>query len=116
MVRLKHDSGSSTVLKSAQILGPLSPLEFDDDGYAELDDEGLASSVVALHPHVERARDNNESDDVDAEAFVDRVPQDDVIADIESGEYDAHLNAIEAAETDGKDRIGVQQAIEERRD
>lgn len=55
MVRLEHDSGEAAVLKSAQILGPRSPLEFDSDGFAELDDEELASSVVGLHPHVELA-------------------------------------------------------------
>lgn len=52
----------------------------------------------------------------DAAVFVDRVPQDDVIADIESGEYDAHLDAIEAAETEGKERNGVLDTIDARRE
>lgn len=51
----------------------------------------------------------------DAAAFVNRVPQDDVIDDIESGEYDAQLDVIEAAEKEGRNRNGVLDAINAQR-
>lgn len=51
-----------------------------------------------------------------AEAFVDRTPMDDVIADLESGQYDDNLDAIEQAESDGRDRDGVHEAIDARRE
>lgn len=50
--------------------------------------------------------------DFDAAVFVARTPMEDVVEDIESGDYDEHLDEIEEA----ADRQGVQDAIAERRD
>ncbi len=57
----------------------------------------------------------SDGDGFDAEAFVDRSPMDDVIEDIEAGGADEYLDAVQAAEEDGRDRVGVQDAIGERR-
>lgn len=55
--------------------------------------------------------DQDESEEFDAAAFVDRTPMDDVIDDIHSGDVDEHLDAIgEAA-----DRVGIDDAVGERR-
>ena len=48
----------------------------------------------------------------DAAGFVNRTPMDDVVDDIESGDYDDHLEAIKEA----ADREGVQDAVSERRE
>ena len=55
--------------------------------------------------------DVEDGDDFDAAAFADRTPMGDVVADIESGGYDEHLEAIAAAESEGRDRQGVSDAI-----
>lgn len=62
------------------------------------------------------ASDDNDGDEFDAGAFVDRTPMSEVVSDIESGDYDDRLDAIEAAEADGRDREGVADAIEARRE
>lgn len=122
-VRLAHDSGGPAVLKSAQVLGDDSPLEFDENGYAWVDDEEVAQKVAALHKHVtvepavaeptsDEVEDEEEPAEFDAAAFVDRTPMSDVVEDLESGDYDAHLDAIEEV----ADRQGVQDAIEHRRE
>lgn len=59
--------------------------------------------------------ESGESSEFNAAAFVNRVPQDDVIDDIESGEYDAQLDVIEAAEKEGRNRNGVLDAIDAQR-
>jgi len=116
---LKHDSGGPAELHNQQVLGEDSPLEFDEDGYAEVGDPVVAEKLLAMHRHIERGGHGPETDgaeepdaeeDFDAEAFVDRTPMEDVVADIESGDYDEHLEAIESA----ADRQGVQDAIDER--
>jgi hypothetical protein len=121
---LRHDSHGPATLKNAQILGSDSPLEFDEDGYAEVDDDD-GRQLVAMHTHVERATPpghgevDSEPDAVeafDAEAFVDRTPMAEVVDDIESGDVDAHLDAIESAEAGHRDREGVADAIAERRE
>lgn len=48
--------------------------------------------------------------------FVSRTPMSRVIEDIESGDYDDHLDDIHNAETYEKNRNGVKEAIMERRD
>lgn len=55
-------------------------------------------------------------DDFDADAFVDRnVPP--IAEDLETGDYDDHLDAIEDAErADGSPRNGVLEAIDARTD
>lgn len=102
--------------------GLVEPLQFED-GYADVDDEDQAAQIVARHKHIHFPRQHPDaspessdpSSEFDAESFVDRIPMSDVIDDIESGVVDHRLDAIEAAESAGKDRIGVQEAIDERR-
>lgn len=61
------------------------------------------------------AEESTDDSEFDAEAFVDRnVPP--VAEDLDTGDYDDHLEAIEAAESaDGSPRNGVVEAIEARR-
>lgn len=114
MPYLKHESGEATELRNSQILGDQSPLEFDDDGYAFVEDSVVADKLLAMHRHIERGGRGPEgsSDDFDAAEFVGRTPMDDVVDDIESGDYDEHLEAIKEA----ADREGVQDAVDERRE
>jgi len=114
---LQHNSGEAAELRNGQVLGDESPLEFNENGLAEIDDE-RGAKLLAMHRHISRARSPSDGDDeggggddFDAAAFVDRTPMDGVVADIESGEYDAHLDAIEAEAS----RQGVLEVIGERR-
>jgi hypothetical protein len=131
MPYLKNDSGESAEVRNQQVLGDDSPLEFDEDGYAYVEDSAVADKLLAMHRHIERGGKgpagsaSTETDDdaegdstheFDAEAFVDRTPMSDVVADLESGGYDDHLDAIKAAEEAGRDRDGVATAIENRRE
>lgn len=121
MVWIRHASHGQTVIKNSQALGPESPLETDADGYAQVADEAAAELLATLDPNVELAsapapddepgNEDSADDEFDAEAFVDRTPMSDVIDDLESGAYDEHLDAIEAA----AERVGVQDAIDARR-
>lgn len=54
MPYLKHESGEATELRNSQILGDDSPLEFDEDGYAFVEDPVLADKLLAMHRHIER--------------------------------------------------------------
>lgn len=102
--------------------GLVEPLHFEE-GFADVDGEDQAAQIVARHQHIHFPRQHpdaspgssDSSSEFDAESFVSRIPMSDVIDDIESGDYDAQLDAIEAAESAGKDRIGVQESINERR-
>lgn len=49
MVRLKHECGKRTTVKSRQVLGDLSPLEFNSDGYAVVEDDAIASQLAGMH-------------------------------------------------------------------
>lgn len=133
------DLGDEPYLYAAQELGNESPLEFYD-GHALVQNEAAAEDLVTRrstihyagqHPdadpgYFDETDDGDESDededeaedaeDFDAAAFVDRTPMGVVVEDIESGEYDEYLDAIEAAEADGPDREGVSDAINERRE
>jgi hypothetical protein len=114
---LKHDSDGAAELRNQQVLGDDSPLEFDEDGYAEVDD-AVGEKLLAMHRHIQRGGhgpdngDETDGDGFEAEAFVDRTPMDDVVDDIESGEYDDHLDAI----ADAADRQGVLDAVDDRRE
>jgi len=113
MVWIRHESGEQTVIKNGQALGPESPLETDEAGLAEVEDEDRAALLTTLDPNVVRTSEPDTDDDqFDAAVFVDRTPMDDVIADIESGDVDDHLEAIKEA----ADREGVQDAVSERRE
>jgi len=118
---LIHDSGEATTLKNGQILGDESPVEFDEDGRAGPLEDDIAEKLAAMDRHVElgeRVRpDQGEDADsseaqFDAAEFVDRTPMEDVIGDIESGDYDEHLDAIEEEAS----RDGVEDAVDERRE
>lgn len=109
---IRHDSHEQTTIKNRQALGPESPLETDDDGCAEVDDEEAAELLAALDAHVTYNPARAGSEQFDAAAFVDRTPMDAVISDIRSGDYDEHLDAIDAEAS----RQGVQDAIDARRD
>jgi len=119
MAWIRHDSGKAAVIKCQQVLGADSPLETDDEGYAEVGDDA-ADQLVALHTHLDHSGPPTDSDGdgdaaadtFDAAAFVDRTPMSAVVADIESGGYDEHLGDIK----DAADRQGVQDAVDERRE
>jgi hypothetical protein len=116
MVWIRHPSGEQTTIKNGQALGPESPLETDENGHAEVDEEERADLLATLDPNVETLSSPPETDDgpeeFDAESFVDRTPMSEVVEDLETGDYDDHLDEIEAT----ADRVGVQDAIDERRD
>jgi len=129
MAYIRHDSHGETVIKSGQILGEASPLETDSDGYAEVEDEETATRLAAVHRHVTAASPRPDTsdaadeddadgadDEFDATAFVDRTPVSEVADEIASGEFDAHLDAIEAAEEDSRGRMTVYDAIANRRE
>jgi hypothetical protein len=101
-------------------LAPDGALRFDD-GVATVADQAQAEAIADRYAAVvyagagdevdEGAAGTDEEDAFDAAAFVDRTPMEDVVQDIESGEYDEHLDAIETA----AERNGVQDAIDGRR-
>lgn len=122
MAYIRHDSHSQVIIKNRQALGAASPLETDDDGYAEVEDDETATLLAAIDRNVSVSSappDDNTDDgdgEFDAAGFVDRTPMETVIVDIESGEYDEYLDEIASAERDGRDRTGVADAISERQE
>lgn len=118
------------------ILGDESPLEFED-GHAIVEDDEAAQLLIRRVTPIQpgdqsflndrenegselesvpesEGDEDGQSEDFDAEAFVGRNAGKQV-ADIESGEYDEHLDAIEAANEAANDYNTVQDAIDERR-
>lgn len=113
-----------------QIVGAANtPLSFTDGGYLELEDDDLAEElalrkrhihVAANHPDADSSEASTSDEGADGDAdeafdpfeFVDRTPMDDIIEDLQSGEYDDRLDAIE----DAADRQGVLNTIDERRE
>ena len=85
--------------------------ESDEDEDEEIE---LEEDELALSTEVDDEGDD-EDEEFDAEAFVDRTPQKEVIVDLETGEYDEYLDEIETAEAENHDRRGVERALEERR-
>jgi len=75
-------------------------------------DHSAADDGGAGHEDDVDEDDVDEDGAFDAAAFVDRTPMEAVVEDIESGEVDAHLEEIAAA----ADRVGVQDAVESRRE
>jgi len=111
---LKHESGSSAELRNQQVLGDDSPLVFDEEGYAEVDD-ARGEKLLTMHRHIEPGGHGPETggaDEFDAGTFVDRTPMSDVVEDIETGEYDDHLDAI----ADEASRQGVLDAVDARQE
>lgn len=96
------------------------------DGQVEVDDYDTAAALVERYSVVEwpdgdpgapddagdEEPESEDDSEFDAEAFAGRTPMSKVVDDLETGEYDDHLDAIEAA----ADRVGVQDAIDERRE
>lgn len=109
MAWIRHDSHGETTIKCRQALGSASPLATDAEGYAEVVDEETATTLAALDAHVQVA--DGPPAEFDAADFVDRTPMEDVITDIEAGDADGHLDAVEAEAS----RQGVREAIEARR-
>lgn len=126
----KHRSGKvnvvfgSTYSSSSEGIWPIDadahvdPEDVEPLAVDETEDAGepIAEDDVDDSTDEEDVDDEPDNDDFDAEWFVDRTPQDEVVADIETGEYDDVLDAIEAAEEAGRDRNGVADAIEARRE
>lgn len=126
MVRLAHDSGGAVDLKCRQVLGDDSPLAFDDDGYAWVDDDDVAERIAALHTHVTvepaaPAPDADDEDDGAGMGYEERIAMAEglanmswqhAVATIENGDADEYLDELEGAD----DRDSVLEAIAERRD
>jgi len=118
--RLGHDLDDDPELYAGHVLDEV-PLSFED-GEAIVDDRETARALARRHTHIHIiGAVQDDSDDVDGDGgeesfdageFVDRTPMSEVVEDIKSGDYDAHLEAIsEVAE-----REGVQNAVDERRE
>lgn len=76
----------------------------------------LLNDPEALEEHLAYERPDEDEEDEDAvaaEQFVDRTV-DEVTADLDTGEFDEHLDAIRAAEEDGEDRVTVTDALDDR--
>lgn len=99
----------------------------ETDEYVSLDDDvddEVAERLTDRYDPVTRAdeadtaeeedeeEEEGEEEEFDATEFVDRTPMDDVVEDVENGEADDHLDAVE----DAAEREGVQDAVEARRD
>lgn len=111
-----------------RVAGP--QFRYDYDWYEHGDELDVPPETLEQYPRrLERVEDEPDADGdegsdtgdetptaLDVGAFVDRTPMEDVIADIESGEYDDHLDGIQSAEADGRGRKGVLDAIQARRE
>jgi hypothetical protein len=111
------------VRSTSQLGQSLLPGDADEHGTFDgevlvVDDGDEAAALVERHPNIHWAdgepsvSGDGGAEDFDVAAFVDRTPMDDVVADIKSGEYDAHLDAIEAEAS----RQGVLDTIDGRRE
>jgi len=63
-----------------------------------------------------RRVDGETGGDFVAHEFVSRTPVADVASDIRAGEADGHLDQVEQAERNGRDRKTVYEAVDERRE
>ncbi|WP_226041572.1 hypothetical protein [Natrinema sp. DC36] len=91
MPYLKHESGEATELRNSQILGDNSPLEFDEDGYAFVEDPTVADKLLAMHRHIERGgrgpEASSDEDEAESESGTE-VPPTDSDPDREGVTYD----------------------------
>lgn len=87
----------------------------DRRGWVCLDDSGEGETGASDSAPDDDVPDDSAtaSADFDASAFVDRTPMGDVISDLESGDYDEHLAEIRVAETQGRDRKGVHEVLDD---
>ncbi|WP_255170104.1 hypothetical protein [Natrononativus amylolyticus] len=93
--------------------GDTASVDADDAEY--LVDEAGYFEYVDDQDTVDTDTESADEPGADSTAFVDRTPMTDIIDDIAAGDADDHLDAIETAERNGRDRNGVVNAIEERR-
>lgn len=116
--RLGHDLDDDPELYAGHVLDEV-PLVFED-GEAVVEDRETARALARRHRHIhiigavqdtESADDDAGDEQFDAEAFVDRTPMSDVVEDIEAGDYDDHLKAIDVV----AEREGVKDAVDARR-
>jgi hypothetical protein len=129
-VRLERDSEFTGELSLG--LAEDGVLEFDD-GRAVVADEAQAEAIADRYAAIEYpesdanadsdedsveddGEEKEEEEGFDAALFVDRTPMDNVVEDIESGDYDDHLDAIAAAEREGRNRQGVADGVDARRE
>ena len=127
---LKHESGEATELRNSQVLGDDSPLEFDEDGYAEVDDE-RGRKLLTMHRHIERGGhgppgsgddaygDAADVDDLDGEsATLPFNPEAKTIAEIEDEIADiddaAAVRALKNLEAEQQDRSGAEDVFDDR--
>ncbi|OYR79333.1 hypothetical protein DJ84_18435 [Halorubrum ezzemoulense] len=124
---LKHESGEATELRNSQVLGDNSPLEFDEDGYAEVDDQ-RGSMLLTMHRHIERgghgppgAGDDEEDDvdDLDGESgTLPFNPDAKTIAGIETEIADIDdvtaVRALKNLEAEQQDRSGAEDVFDDR--
>lgn len=127
MTWIRHASGEQTVIKNGQALGPESPLETDDDGYARVEDDDAASLLATLDPNVDVVSQPPEGDDEPAVESPPVDPSDltvdELEAALEDDDYDWNqpaLHGLREAEVDGKNRETaldtIDAALDERRE
>jgi len=124
---LRHESGEATELHNSQVLGDDSPLAFDEDGYAEVDDQ-RGQMLLTMHRHIERGGhgppDAADSDDVDVEDLdgesgtLPLNPEDYTIDDLETEVADiedpAAVRALKNLEAEQEDRSGAEDVFDDR--
>ncbi|WP_135827304.1 hypothetical protein [Halorussus halobius] len=124
MPYIKHESGEATELRNSQILGDQSPLEFDEDGYAFVEDPAVADKLLAMHRHIERGGRGPE----DSDANVDRTdgesetppfnPESHTLGELDEKlddvDDEAALVALRNLEEEQKNRAGATEAIDAR--
>jgi|AntDeeMetageno51_2_1112566.scaffolds.fasta_scaffold08015_3 hypothetical protein len=121
--RLGHDLDDDPELYAGHVLDEV-PLVFED-GEAIAEDRETARALARRHTHVhiigavqeadsdDAVDDDDEgAEEFDASEFVDRTPMSDVVEDLESGDYDDHLDAIDEV----AEREGVKDAVDARRE
>lgn len=138
MPYLKHTSGDATELRNQQVLGDESPLEFDENGYAYVEDPEVARKLLAMHRHIERgghgpedaADSETASEDEDGGEPLDEVAgesgtlpfnpenhtNDEVAERVAEIDDEATLVALRNLEAEQKDRDGATEAIDARLD
>lgn len=119
---LKHESGESAELRNSQVLGDDSPLEFDEDGYAEVDDQ-RGEKLLTMHRHIERGGHGppgaEDDDDVNGESdgwpfypeekTINEIEEE--VADIDDPELVRDLAMLER---EGRDRSGAEDVFDDR--
>ncbi|WP_137288632.1 hypothetical protein [Natronorubrum halophilum] len=116
MPYLKHESGEATELRNSQILGDDSPLEFDEDGYAFVDDPDVAKKLLAMHRHIERGGHGPDGETGTLPFNPEEHTNDEIAERVAEIDDEATLIALRNLEEDQKDRDGAKNAIDSRLD